>query len=219
MAKIILSVDGYVVRQIVLSKERTTIGRHLHNDIVIDNPAISAEHAVIVTIVGDSFLEDLNSTNGTQVNGQPVKKHFLHHNDMIELLNYRLEYVVSMPDDVGNFMSQSTFEPFPLLLDTQNLFALAEPSLPPQPVAVIKVLDGASLGKELFLKKALTTIGRPGMQVAVITFTSEGYCLTHVEGEAFPLVNNCAIQDNAYLLLDGDVIDLSGVKMMFSLVF
>ena len=85
MAKLILSMDGLVLKEIVLNKERLSIGRKPHNDIQIDNLAISGEHAVIVTILNDSFLEDLNSTNGTLVNGQPIKKHILRNKDVIEL--------------------------------------------------------------------------------------------------------------------------------------
>src|SRR5260221_8610567 len=93
MAKLILSMDGLVLKEIALTKERTTIGRKPHNDIQIDNLAVSGEHAVIVTILQDSFLEDLGSTNGTVVNGQPIKKHFLQNNDIIELGKYKLKYV------------------------------------------------------------------------------------------------------------------------------
>src|SRR5512134_3661292 len=93
MAKLILSLDGMVLREYPLSKERTTIGRKSHNDIVIDNLAVSGEHAMIMTILNDSFLEDLGSTNGTLVNGQPIKKHFLQNNDVVELGKYKLKYV------------------------------------------------------------------------------------------------------------------------------
>lgn len=96
-AKLILSMDGLVLKEIPLTKERTTIGRKPHNDIQIDNLAISGEHSVIVTILNDSFLEDLNSTNGTYVNGQPIKKHFLQNNDVVELGKYKLKYINETP--------------------------------------------------------------------------------------------------------------------------
>src|SRR5262252_10155181 len=101
MAKLILSMDGLVLKEINLTKERTTIGRKPHNDIQIDNLAVSGEHAVIVTILQDSFLEDLGSTNGTVVNGQSVKKHFLQNNDVIELGKYKLKYVNESPAGVA----------------------------------------------------------------------------------------------------------------------
>ena len=93
MAKLILSMDNLMLKEITLNKERTTIGRKPSNDIQIDNLAVSGEHAVIVTILNDSFLEDLGSTNGTLVNGNMVKKHFLQNNDVIELGKYKLKYL------------------------------------------------------------------------------------------------------------------------------
>ncbi len=70
-AKLILSMDGLVLKEIPLTKKRKP-----HNDIQIDNLAISGEHSVIVTILNDSFLEDLNSTNGTYVNGSADQETF-----------------------------------------------------------------------------------------------------------------------------------------------
>src|SRR3990170_1944083 len=93
MAKLILSMDGLILKEYTLAKERTTIGRKPHNDIQIDNLAVSGEHAVVVSILNDSFLEDLGSTNGTLVNGQQIKKHFLQNNDVIELGKYKLKYL------------------------------------------------------------------------------------------------------------------------------
>src|SRR5574343_414405 len=101
MAKLILSMDGVVLKEIPLSKERLTIGRKPHNDIQIDNLAISGEHAAITTLLNDSFLEDLNSTNGTLVNGQPVKRHALCDGDLIELGKYRLKYLAEAATPVA----------------------------------------------------------------------------------------------------------------------
>ncbi len=106
MAKLILSLDGQLIKEFTLSKERTTIGRKPHNDIQIDNLAVSGEHAIIMTILNDSFLEDLGSTNGTLVNGQPVKKHFLQSSDTIEIGKYKLKYMNEAPAT----MNQAEFE-------------------------------------------------------------------------------------------------------------
>ena len=92
-AKLILSMNGVVLQEYTLDKERLTIGRKQHNDIVIDNLAISGEHAAIATVLNDSFLEDLGSTNGVVVNGVAVKKHFLHNNDVIEIGKYKLKFL------------------------------------------------------------------------------------------------------------------------------
>jgi pSer/pThr/pTyr-binding forkhead associated (FHA) protein len=193
MAKIILSTGNTVLREVVLAKERITIGRAPHNDIVIDNGAISAEHAVIVTIDDDSFLEDLNSTNGTQVNGQPVKKHFFQNGDVVELAQFQLRYLSGNDD-------QS--------YDSRFFTPLGAP--------VIEILNGSDTGKMIVLTKALTTIGRPGLQVVVITRRGQNYYITHVEGSTCPIVNGSPIDSNFHLMVQGDSIDLAGTQMRFS---
>jgi hypothetical protein len=200
MAKLILSMDGLVLKEIPLVKERLTIGRKSHNDIQIDNLAISGDHAAIVNILNDSFLEDLNSTNGTLVNGQPIKKHFLRHGDVIELSKYKLKY---MNDPQGNGASVEIEDP---------LVPMASP-----PAASIQLLNGPNAGKALRLTKTLTSLGKPGVQVAVIARRTQGYFITHVEGNLFPLVNGLAINAQAHLLTDHDVIELAGIKMEFFL--
>src|SRR5215213_3772881 len=115
MAKLILSMDGLVLKEIPLAKERTTIGRKPHNDIQIDNLAVSGEHAVIVTILNDSFLEDLGSTNGTVVNGNPIKKHFLQNNDVVELGKYKLKFIgeaaAAVPGEKADFEKTMVLRP------------------------------------------------------------------------------------------------------------
>lgn len=237
MAKLILSMDGLVLKEIALTKERTTIGRKPHNDIQIDNLAISGEHAAIVTILSDSFLEDLNSTNGTYVNGQPVKKHFLKDNDVVELGKYRLKFVCEAVSATSTEYEKAPALDLPRAspvaggapvprspTDTQvgmrpstHYSTVASDSTPLQSVGVIKILSGGNAGKSLDLSKTLTTLGKPGVQVAVITRRPQGYFLTHVEGAQFPIVNSRTIDAQAYPLADHDVIELAGVKMEFFL--
>ncbi|MGW8271252.1 MAG: FHA domain-containing protein, partial [Burkholderiales bacterium] len=128
MAKLILSMDGLVLKEIPLSKERTTIGRKPSNDIQIDNLAVSGEHAVIVTIMNDSFLEDLGSTNGTIVNGNPIKKHFLQNNDVIELGKYKLKFLAE--PGVQPAASAADFEKT-MVLRPSAMKAVAEHARPP----------------------------------------------------------------------------------------
>ena len=280
-AKLILSMDGLVLKEITLGKERTTIGRKPHNDIQIDNLAVSGEHAVIVTILNDSFLEDLGSTNGTLVNGQPIKKHFLQSNDVIELGKYKLKYIndtagkTTAPQDFEKTMvlrpgaapkpggapapapsasqampPMSTSQPSPAMASSQPVRPAAPVTQPPSPpppsasqpmatshamptmgtsqplsasqpmaaggkVAAIQVLSGANAGKEMELTKALTTLGKPGVQVAVITKRPQGYFITHVEGATFPILNGKLLDAQAHPLGDHDIVELAGVKMEF----
>ena len=220
MAKLILSMDGLVLKEIQLVKERLTIGRKPHNDVQIDNLAISGEHAVVVTILNDSFLEDLNSTNGTQVNGQAIKKHFLRNNDVIELGKYRLKY---MSDSQAGSDVEKTMLVRPQAAQPAGEMQVspARETPPPaapaavQPSACIQLLNGANAGKELGLTKTLTTLGKPGFQVAVIARRPHGYFITHVEGEQFPVVNGRMLDAQACLLNDHDVIEIAGIKMEF----
>ena len=120
MAKLQFSLDGNALGEYELNKERTTIGRRPVNDIHIDNLAVSGEHAAITTIGNDSFLEDLNSTNGTLVNNKSVKKHVLHHNDVIEFGKYQLLYInptqANTPANHGGFENTVLMRPANLKL-------------------------------------------------------------------------------------------------------
>ena len=230
MAKLILSMDGLVLKEIPLTKERMNIGRRASNDIQIDNLAISGEHATVVTILNDSFLEDLNSTNGTLVNGQPVKKHFLKNGDVIELGKYKLKYVAEQAQvqNAADFEKTMVLRPDALKQATANPMAEVRSSdtapqpdaAPARPVVVlgaIQVLNGANAGREMELTKTLTTLGKPGVQVAVIAKRPLGYFITHVEGAQFPVINGHAIEAQAHQLNDHDVVEIAGIKMEFFL--
>ena len=239
MAKLILSLEGSVIKEIPLDKERVSIGRKPQNDIQIENLAVSGEHACIVTILNDSFLEDLGSTNGTLVNGNAIKKHILQNNDVIEIGKYKLKYVAEVvnagqtsADDFEKTMiirapmaakASAAVAAAKAATDTQAIPTTAAPVAAPaakpvesaQPLAAIQILNGPSTGKELELVKNLTTLGKPGVQVAVIARRPHGYFITHVEGAHFPVVNGKTLDAQAHPLVDHDVIELAGVKMEF----
>jgi pSer/pThr/pTyr-binding forkhead associated (FHA) protein len=277
MAKLILSVDGQVLKEYQLTKERTLIGRKPHNDIPIDNLAVSGEHAAIITILNDSFIEDLGSTNGTMVNGKPVKKHFLQNNDVVEIGKHKLKYFNDAPTaataadfektmiirnpakaapppaaekghgghadqpegDVGrrgkpppSATTTATSPPAPAPTPTPTPASPATATSPPAPSptaapapaggastlreAAIQVLSGAAAGRTLDLTKNLTTIGKPGLQVAVITKRPNGYFITHVEGATYPTLNGASLgAPGPHPLGDHDLIEIAGVKMEF----
>ena len=307
MARLILSLDNQTLAEYNMTKERYTIGRLPDNDVRIDNPAVSGHHSLIINILNDSFLEDLNSTNGTYVNGKLIKKHALQHGDVITIGHHQLRF----SDEQVSETEQDEFEktmvipssqqnPAQLakaeaaadvaveaavsseaaddaveavsgqaagvaqvaaavMLDPEEAAALEDDMLkdevadepvadkpvadkpvvsePPAvehakttvgvdpgtapnalPLAKLQVLSGAFAGRELELTKALTTLGRPGIQVAAITRRAEGYFIVHVESgekDDFPLVNGQAIGAQACRLADNDVVQLAGVKMGF----
>ena len=229
MARLILSLDGQVMAEYNMNKERYTIGRLPDNDIRIDNPAVSGHHSLIINILNDSFLEDLNSTNGTYVNGKLIKKHALQHGDVITCGHHQLRFIEDDTAQQDDFEKTMVIQPSARPLEkvraavaasaeaTASRRALAN-GAPALKKARLQVLSGAFAGRELELTKTLTTLGRPGVQVAAITRRSEGYFLVHVDAdtpENFPLVNGAPIGATARKLVDNDVIQLAGVKMGF----
>ena len=282
MARLILSLDNQVLAEYNMTKERYTVGRLPDNDVRIDNPAVSGHHSLIINILNDSFLEDLNSTNGTYVNGKLIKKHALQDGDVLTIGHHQIRF----EDEQLNDPDQDEFEKTMVIPSAQQNAAqlakaeqaadeaakaesaAARDEKPEQnysaaaasvklnaeeaealeetpkkksfgetaaltetsaavntanapsalPLAKLQVLSGAFAGRELELTKALTTLGRPGVQVAAITRRKEGYYIVHVESgkeDDFPLVNGKPIGPKARKLSDNDVVQLAGVKMGF----
>jgi len=278
MARLILSLDNQVLAEYNMTKERYTVGRLPDNDVRIDNPAVSGHHSLIINILNDSFLEDLNSTNGTYVNGKLIKKHALQHGDVITIGHHQLrfsdqqapeteqdEFEKTMvipagqqnaeqlaaaeqaadaaaaavrldPDEAAAAVKLDPEEAGPLSDEPKPAPVAATVAAEPRahsetqagidpasapsalPMAKLQVLSGAFAGRELELTKALTTLGRPGVQVAAITRRAEGYYIVHVESgekDDYPLVNGQPIGAQAKRLTDNDVVQLAGVKMGF----
>ncbi len=236
MAKLVLSLNGAVQGEFELDQERFTIGRKPENDIQIDNLAVSGKHSMIITILDDSFLEDLGSTNGTYVNGKLVKKHALKDGDVIAIGKHELKYLNenASDDDEDEFEKTMIIKPgsasaaVAAAQAAENAGAAASPSAQSgaaapaasggMPLGRLTVLNGPIAGKELELTKALITLGKPGTQVAVISRRPQGYFLTHIESNSgFPVVNGAEIGAKAYQLKDGDLMELAGIKMEFSI--
>jgi pSer/pThr/pTyr-binding forkhead associated (FHA) protein len=244
MARLILSLDGQVMAEYNMTKERYTVGRLPDNDVRIDNAAVSGHHGLIINILNDSFLEDLNSTNGTYVNGKLIKKHALTHGDVITIGHHHLRFVDSQVESTEQDEFERTLVIQPGQVSEARIRAAAEsiaapPPPPPAPMprapaaraapaaaekgapsraAKLQVLSGQFAGRELELTKTLTTLGRPGVQVAAISRRADGYYVVHVESSKpgdFPLVNGQPIGPQARRLHDNDVVTLAGVKMGF----
>lgn len=233
MAKLVLSMNGAVQGEFELDQERLTIGRKPENDIQIDNLAVSGKHSMIITILDDSFLEDLGSTNGTYVNGKLIKKHALKDGDVIAIGKHELKYINENAADYDDeFEKTMIIKPGSASAAVAAAQAAqdagAAPAPTPQggaspaasggmPLGRLTVLNGPIAGKELELTKALITLGKPGTQVAVISRRPQGYFLTHIESSGgFPVVNGAEVGAKAYQLKDGDLIELASIKMEFS---
>jgi len=242
MAKLILTLDGSYLNEYTLNHLKTTIGRKSSNDIQLDNLAISGEHAVILKQGNDFFVEDLNSTNGTRINNAVAKKQQLKNEDVIELGRFHLTFLDGEASAAAGFEKTMMVHPsafnakphqsFPNPASAEQSPSIRQSARPsaisnvisddgeqvtPALIGKIQVLNGTSSGRELVLNKALTTLGKTGVQVAVITKRPNGYFITHVEGKVLPVVNGVSTGVQAHALVDHDVIELAGVKMEFYL--
>ncbi|MGV3571600.1 MAG: FHA domain-containing protein [Ramlibacter sp.] len=224
MPKMIVSIDGVVIKEVQLTKDRTTLGRRPYNDIVIDNLAVSGEHAVLQLTGNEVYLEDLNSTNGTYVNGKAVKKQLLQNNDTVEIGKYKIKFINEVPG--------ATFEKT-MIMKAGMVPPMPKPAAPAAAAgataaaptltaaadaghhASIKVLSGAAAGREVPLVKVVTTIGKPGVAVAAITKRAHGFVVAHVEGSNKPTLNGAAIGPEPVILKDGDMLELAGTQMQF----
>ena len=267
MGKLVVSLDGVVIKEVQITKDKTSLGRRPYNDIVIDNLAVSGEHAIMQLVGQDVFIEDLNSTNGTYINGKAVKKQLLQHNDTVEIGKYLVETSdefektmvmrpggggfagvgagqraapspMTMPGGLGSPIGAPPSMPAALApvaaspVAGYQAAAVVAPVVPPpstaptgfgtgfgglgaQTPASIKVLNGAAAGREVQLTKVVTTVGKPGVQVASITKRPGGYVFAHVEGSARPSVNGSAVAGDPVQLKNGDVIELAGTQMQF----
>jgi pSer/pThr/pTyr-binding forkhead associated (FHA) protein len=212
MPKMIVSIDEVVIKEVQLTKDRTTLGRRPYNDIVIDNLAVSGEHAVLQMAGGEVFLEDLNSTNGTYVNGKAVKKQQLQNGDGIEIGKYKIKFV---GDGVADNFDKT------MVVRARPAAATVHPTAAGDSMgmgafhAAIKVLSGAASGREVPLTKVVTTIGKPGVAVAAITRRQHGYVVHHVEGAGNPTLNGSPIGSDPISLKNGDLVELAGTQMQF----
>ncbi|NDY91024.1 FHA domain-containing protein [Ideonella livida] len=207
MGKLVVTLDNVVIKEVQILKDRLTLGRRPYNDVVIDNLAVSGEHAVLHCVGSDVFIEDLQSTNGTYLNGKAIKKQLLAHNDVVEVGKYRIRYVA---DEAPDYEKTMILRP-PSAASHGGM---------PQPMAAvlpasIRVLNGGAAGREVLLSKAVTTVGKPGTQVASIAKRPTGYVLAHVEGPLRPKVNGSDVDGDVMPLKNGDLIELAGTKMQF----
>jgi predicted component of type VI protein secretion system len=299
VGKLVLFIADGTTMDIPLDKERITIGRRADNDVCLPYPAVSGEHAAVVTILADSFLEDLGSTNGTLVNGKAIVKHFLTDHDQIDIGRQRLTYMSDNDARVDAVTAdrnqlrglsekveparppvQSAVHPTspggsqvgsrnaPLLADLEHdasaaagvpAGALATSSVPTArgpgmlakpressapiphapgpasdtradaapasdavpvapagPVASVRVLSGASLGRTVQFVGDQLTVGRAGVQVAVVRRAADGYRLVPLEGSVPPRINGAPVAPEGSPLHPGDTFEVAGVRLELS---
>ena len=201
MAKVVVTLNDQIQQEVALLKSRLTVGRRPNNDLVLDHLTVSGQHAAIDTAPNGAFILDLGSTNGTLVNSQPITKHLLQNDDVIEIGKYKLKFLLD-----------------PETAFTSPALKIAVPEVKKNDIAIdakVKVLNGNNAGRELTLSKPITRLGSPGILVVTITRDAQHFNIAHVEGTTFPKVNNVTMDAKPLRLKNGDVIDLSGTKMEF----
>jgi pSer/pThr/pTyr-binding forkhead associated (FHA) protein len=198
MPKMIVSIDGVVIKEIQISKDRITMGRRPYNDIVIDNLAVSGEHAAVLTQGNEVYIEDLGSTNGTYISGKAVKRQLLQNGDTIEVGKYKIKFLHER-GGMDNSMVARAGSAMPQDMDS----------------ASIKIISGPAAGRTVELLKVVTTIGKPGVAVAAITKRPSGYVIALIEGQSKPSVNGKEVELEPVPLKHGDVLELAGTKMEF----
>ena len=215
MPRMIVSIDSVVIKEVKLTKERTTLGRRPYNDIVIDNLAVSGEHAVIHMADDGVEIEDVGSTNGTYVNAKAVTRQELRNGDIVEVGKYKIRFLQEAEGE--NF--EKTMLVKPGMVSPSMVAPRAAAAATPQAAvplsAVIRVMSGAAAGREVALSKVVTTIGKPGVAVASITKRHQGHVLAHVEGPDRPLLNGTPMGEAPVSLKHGDRITLAGTEMQF----
>ena len=241
LPKLILSIDGVVIKEVELTQERTTLGRRPRNDIVIEHLAVSGDHAVLHWRDGAVELEDLDSTNGSFINGKRVQRQRLASGDLLEMGKHQIRFLHTDGDaSTASSASSATGDNASLSPDSDRsapaaAFASAPasdasfsdgtgvwPSVPAAlghasaPVsASVEVLNGHGAGRKVALSKVVTTVGKPGTAVASITRRHHGFVLAHVEGPERTVLNGTAIGSTPLALSDGDLLELGGTQMRF----
>ena len=215
MPRMIVSIDSVIIKEVELTKERTTLGRRPYSDIVIDNLAVSGEHAVIHMADDGVEIEDVGSTNGTYVNAKAVTRQELRNGDIVEVGKYKIRFLQEAEGE--NF--EKTMLVKPGMVSPSMVAPRAAAAATPQAAvplsAVIRVMSGAAAGREVALLKVVTTIGKPGVAVASITKRHKGHVLAHVEGPDRPLLNGTPMGEAPVSLKHGDRITLAGTEMQF----
>lgn len=192
-AKLVLSFGDLVLRSLPIVEDTVTIGRRPYNDVALDDLTVSGEHAVILVIDGKRVIKDLNSRNGTQVNGLPVQSRTLENADLIEIGIYRLRYLVERRIPPAKVVDAAVAS------------------------AHLEWLSGPERGREQPLDRPIVSVTGGVNQVAALSRRKNGYFITHLEGLAFPLVNGESIGLISHPLADGDLIELAGTMLRFRL--
>ena len=230
MAKIIIKLNNEVVDHIDLRQGDMKVGRKPGCEIVLDNLAVSGEHANIFTIGDDSFIQDLGSTNGTFINNKRVAKHHLRNGDTVVIGQHSLLYLqeTARPvergsDEFAKTVVISPITPTTTPVTKPNTAPVSTPvdetpaKLNDHSAAALFVLDGRSNGRRIDITKSVTNLGKTGRPAGVITRLPDGYSLRAAGDQDIPRVNGRAVPEAGVKLRNGDIIEVAGTRLQFYL--
>lgn len=212
MPKLVLMHDGAIIREYPLDKERISVGRRPNNDIQLDDPTVSGNHAVFL-VLHNVYVEDQNSTNGVLLNGRRVSKRQLTHGDVVQIGRHDLKFI---DDKAQDFESTIVIPPAAASPDTAVSGRLEDAE--PEAEMVVRVVAGPKNGTVIALKKPYTTLGTPGGEMAVIAKRGGRYFLMSMQGTAAskpPRLNGQALAAQSQLLNLGDIIEVAGSRLQF----
>ena len=226
MAKLVIFLDDKVLKEVALNKDRITLGRRPHNDVVIDNLAVSGEHAVLLREGEGYVVQDLGSTNGSYINGKPVKRAPFREGDSLDIGKYTLRLLSDARASAfaGSRFAPSGYTPSGYTSTSSRAGAATAAGtqvsdttsrstqyqeLGGAPLK-LRVVNGSSAGAELALDKSRTTFGQRGVMVVAIQRNPRGYELSQIEGDERVRINGTALGVVPVVLSAGDVIEMAG---------
>ncbi|WP_127477763.1 FHA domain-containing protein [Sulfurivermis fontis] len=205
MAKLIIMLDGVTLNELTLDQPKITLGRAPSNDVHLDDGTVSGKHAVFHVLGKEVFVEDLDSTNGTLVNGQRVHRRQLRHGDVLRIGQHELKFV----DEAAQTLEST------VIISSAQRESLKSPK---EMVGKLKILNGPKAGEMLELNKPYNTVGKPGVQVAVVAKRAQGFFLVPMavgNSQGGPTLNNQPVGASSQALKNGDVLEVAGVRLEF----
>lgn len=209
MDKIVITKDSNIVKEVLLDRQRYTIGRDIDADIQLNDPSVSRHHAKLIRAYTDFFIEDLGSTNGTQLNGRTVKKHVFKSEDQLTIGSFLLKFISEEEIEEEDDLDKTVVIQPEAIQAARSQQQGGRRRITPK-VATLRFFRGPQKGSSEKVDRSLYTIGKPGSNVAVIARRPQGFYLLHIGGSSYPRINDKEIQAGGagVQLSEGDVLEV-----------
>jgi pSer/pThr/pTyr-binding forkhead associated (FHA) protein len=229
MAKLILKFNDAVIDQIEVKPGDMAIGRRPGSDVLLDNLAVSGNHANIFTVGEDSFIQDLESTNGTFINNKKITKHHLKNGDIILIGKHSIIYtndnlekasdnfaktVVINPAAASKASAPDDVQKPAVAAGADKKTAEAASGVDTRQGAIF-ILSGANSGKRIELTAPVTNLGKTGKPAGTISRKQNSYILSAVKGGEVPKLNGKLVPAQGEELKNGDIIEVGDSRLQF----